>query len=583
MMNSMRSSSGYWNGDGFATERGVYGIRFENAVARGNADGGFDLKSTDTVLVNVVSEDNGRNFRLWGEIELTNPTGIDPHKHGGTGGQYQLQILNGAHVTITGGYFVDMGSSTTVVHSDSSGDIAFNGTHFVYAKTLTVGSGISGIDPALAVPTAATGTYSTNGELYLAGGPTPPPPPPPEPPPLLLGGTGNDNLHGTAANETLRGYAGNDVALAGGGKDLVYGGSGNDRLFGGDGNDTLLGDQGTDQLHGEAGNDKLIGGGSADWFVFDNRIATGTDTITDFGSTDRLLTTVKLADPDNDGKIHFTSPLALGGGTVTIKSGSTTVTDLAYSGTLQIDGTTYYSYARGVAQAASATLAASSSSATMLGAVAAAGLAAVPAAAHDEHAARNGFDGSHLTAVLSATTATPVHHDNVQHNDMGLQRASDTAAKFVGHDWAGAANYPLVEQRSFGGEFAAQPDRGADIASFAAATDLPAQPAHFLAAAVVMPSAEWLHLAVQQHQSNEVVGKVLAEALNEGDGPDLDALIAAVRGPAAGEPHGALDALVDHPDAARAAGLEQAFLAVPAHPLQFDLLALHPNSPGSAT
>ena len=91
MMNSMRSSSGYWNGDGFATERGVYGVRFENAVARGNADGGFDLKSTDTVLVNVVSEDNGRNFRLWGEIELINPTGIDPHKHGGTGGQYQFK------------------------------------------------------------------------------------------------------------------------------------------------------------------------------------------------------------------------------------------------------------------------------------------------------------------------------------------------------------------------------------------------------------------------------------------------------------------------------------------------------------
>ena len=46
--------------------------------------------------------------------------------------------------------------------------------------------------------------------------------------------------------------------------------------------------------------------------------------------------------------------MALGGGTVTIKSGSTTITDLTYSGTLQIDGTTYYSYARGVAQAASA-------------------------------------------------------------------------------------------------------------------------------------------------------------------------------------------------------------------------------------
>lgn len=367
MMNVVRSSSGYWNGDGFATERGVYGVRFENTVARGNGDGGYDLKSTDTVLVNAVSEDNGRNFRLWGEIELINPTGIDPHKHGGTGGQYQVQTIHGAEVTITGGYFSDTGYGTKVVHSDSTGTITFSGTHFVHAGTLTVGSGILGIDMALVVPTAATGQYSTNGELYLEGGQTPPPP---DDPPVLLGGAGNDNLRGSDAGETLNGYAGNDVALAGGGNDLVYGGTGNDRLFGGSGNDSLYGGKGSDQLHGEAGNDKLFGGENGDWFIFDNRAATGTDAIKDFGGTDRLLTTVALPDANNDGRIHLSGPLALfGTSTVTVQKGNVNVTDLDYMGTLQIDGTTYHSYAAGTAQAASQ-LAPQSADAMLFGTVA---------------------------------------------------------------------------------------------------------------------------------------------------------------------------------------------------------------------
>ena len=67
------AGTGYWNGDGFVTERGVYNVRFENTRAAGNADGGYDLKSIGTVLVNVVAEDNGRNFRLWGQAERSTP------------------------------------------------------------------------------------------------------------------------------------------------------------------------------------------------------------------------------------------------------------------------------------------------------------------------------------------------------------------------------------------------------------------------------------------------------------------------------------------------------------------------------
>ena len=59
------ASNVYWNGDGFTTEGGNYNIRFENTVAFGNTDAGYDLKSSNTVLVNAVAEGNNRNYRFW--------------------------------------------------------------------------------------------------------------------------------------------------------------------------------------------------------------------------------------------------------------------------------------------------------------------------------------------------------------------------------------------------------------------------------------------------------------------------------------------------------------------------------------
>ena len=44
MMNAQSSANDYWNGDGFATERDVYDVTFENTTAVGNADGGYDLE-----------------------------------------------------------------------------------------------------------------------------------------------------------------------------------------------------------------------------------------------------------------------------------------------------------------------------------------------------------------------------------------------------------------------------------------------------------------------------------------------------------------------------------------------------------
>jgi hypothetical protein len=113
MMNSHDSSEEYWNGDGFATERGVYNIRFEDTHASGSTDSGYDLKSTDTVLHRVRAEDNKRNFRIWGDSTISDCLSLNPHKRGGNGTQNHFWFAKGAKAEITKCRLVDNDSSTT--------------------------------------------------------------------------------------------------------------------------------------------------------------------------------------------------------------------------------------------------------------------------------------------------------------------------------------------------------------------------------------------------------------------------------------------------------------------------------------
>ncbi len=80
-----RSSSDYWNGDGFSDERGNKAIQYLSCIATGSTDGGFDLKSTDVRLTNCVAKDNKRNFRLWGSGTLENCRSENPRSRGGSG------------------------------------------------------------------------------------------------------------------------------------------------------------------------------------------------------------------------------------------------------------------------------------------------------------------------------------------------------------------------------------------------------------------------------------------------------------------------------------------------------------------
>ncbi|WP_028969639.1 DUF839 domain-containing protein [Sphingomonas sp. URHD0057] len=166
--------------------------------------------------------------------------------------------------------------------------------------------------------------------------------------PFLVGGNRGDQLFGSSANETLRGNNGDDSARAGSGNDALYGGNGNDALGGDAGNDQLFGERGDDRLYGGTGDDALSGGQGSDLFIFDNRWASGNDTITDFGKGDMLLTTVALSDPDHDGVIPVGASLALfAGSSVDINDEAKDVTSLKAAGTVVIDGTAYYAYTAG--------------------------------------------------------------------------------------------------------------------------------------------------------------------------------------------------------------------------------------------
>ena len=128
MRNSFNSSGTYWNGDGFVSERGNYDLRFENTTATGSTDGGYDLKSTSTVLVNPVASGNGRNYRLWAkDVKMSGCTGTDPVIRGGTANQNQVWIGTGAKVEMSDCKFSDSSAKTQVFELGTDATLVMNG------------------------------------------------------------------------------------------------------------------------------------------------------------------------------------------------------------------------------------------------------------------------------------------------------------------------------------------------------------------------------------------------------------------------------------------------------------------------
>lgn len=124
-----RSSSSYWNGDGFATERGVYNVLFEDTNATGATDGGYDLKSSDTRLIRAKASDNKRNFRFWGKrVTVEDCEGLKPYKRGGTSSQAQVWVGRNAEVTIKGCIFTDNSEKTVMFDLDNEATVRVSST-----------------------------------------------------------------------------------------------------------------------------------------------------------------------------------------------------------------------------------------------------------------------------------------------------------------------------------------------------------------------------------------------------------------------------------------------------------------------
>ncbi|MGD1806664.1 calcium-binding protein [Dapis sp. BLCC M126] len=111
---------------------------------------------------------------------------------------------------------------------------------------------------------------------------------------LLHGGSGNDSMYGGSDHDTMYGNDNEDYMHGGYGNDSLFGNNHNDTLNGGQGgadylnggwlNDLLIGGNGNDTLDGGKDSDTMTGGTGADTFILSN--STGTDTITDFDSTE---------------------------------------------------------------------------------------------------------------------------------------------------------------------------------------------------------------------------------------------------------------------------------------------------------
>ncbi|PZU92163.1 MAG: hypothetical protein DI527_10535 [Chelatococcus sp.] len=320
MRNSYDSVSGaYWNGDGFATEKDVHGVLFEDTVATGSTDAGYDLKSSDTTLIRAIAEGNGRNFRIWGtDVVITDAISLDPVIRGGTATQYHFGFMRESQVTLIRPYVSDNSSRTTAFDANE-----VRATVTVVDPSITLNPGatlmkrafgavvtITGSDSGIAVSGGGTADFSADtAGLYVHAD---------ELDQLIIGGSGNDILDGGAGHDALVGGEGDDRLHGGAGDDVLDGGAGADVLLGGtgfdladygsassgvqvdlvsgapgggaagdllDGIEGLIGSAHSDTLRGDGGDNLLVGGEGDD--VLDGRA--GADILVGGAGADTLI------------------------------------------------------------------------------------------------------------------------------------------------------------------------------------------------------------------------------------------------------------------------------------------------------
>ncbi|MEL6604827.1 MAG: malectin domain-containing carbohydrate-binding protein [Cyanobacteria bacterium J06614_10] len=115
----------YWNADGFVSEEGNYNITYEDTYAAGNTDGGYDLKSSNTLMIRATAADNKRNFRIWGSTTMIDVVSDEPFLRGGNGTTAHIHVLGDkSDLVIDGGTFSGSNGTENIIFDlDSSGKL----------------------------------------------------------------------------------------------------------------------------------------------------------------------------------------------------------------------------------------------------------------------------------------------------------------------------------------------------------------------------------------------------------------------------------------------------------------------------
>lgn len=115
----------FWNGDGFTSEKETYDILFEDCVASGNTDAGFDLKSNRVMLLRCKSYGNTANFKLWGneKVVMRECVSENPLRRGGAQDARHVTAPWGAKVLVEKCRFTDKNRHVIVYHTDANDDV----------------------------------------------------------------------------------------------------------------------------------------------------------------------------------------------------------------------------------------------------------------------------------------------------------------------------------------------------------------------------------------------------------------------------------------------------------------------------